>query len=162
DVAVEVLGTSFNIDSRHDKTEVYLDEGEVNLKLRQKNDNKSAGVQPEKTDEQEILMKPGELVSYDSKSRKLQKNEGQSLITAAAWKNNVLNFKNMTISEVRYLLLDICGHYFEGSDAKLLNTLMYLGVPYSDWEALRQELELSLNIEYEKSANRRYVVRIMK
>lgn len=162
DVAVEVLGTSFNIDSRQDKTEVYLDEGEVNLKLRQKYDNNGSGIQPEKTDEHEILMKPGELVLYDSKSRKLQKNKGQSLITAAAWKNNVLNFKNMKFSEVLNLLRDIYGQSFECSDAKLLNTPMYLGVPYSDWEAVRQALELSLNIEFEKTANRRYVVRTVK
>ena len=162
DLTVDVLGTSFNVDSRQDKTEVYLDEGKVHLKILDKKNNQKSMATLDQEVGQEIIMNPGEQVFYDSNSRKIHKNEGQSMVTAASWKNNVLNFKNMKFSEVLNLLRDIYGQSFECSDAKLLNTPMYLGVPYSDWEAVRQALELSMNIEFEKTANRRYVVKNMK
>lgn len=152
DVAVEVLGTSFNVDSRKAKTEVYLEEGKVNLKLKREEDPRSVAKS------QEILMKPGDHVRYSSLEDQVERVEGQTIIMAASWKNNVLNFKNMIFSDVLDLLREIYGQSFECSNSKLLNTPMYLGVPYSDWNAVRQALELSLNIEFKKTANRRYVV----
>lgn len=68
----------------------------------------------------------------------------------------------MKFSEVLNLLREIYGQSFECSDSKLLSTPMYLGVPYSDWDAVRQALELSLNIEFEQKASRRYVVKNQK
>lgn len=156
DVAVEVLGTSFNVDSRNTKTDVYLDEGKVNLKLLKKEDHEY------ESETKEIIMKPGDQVKYNSLKDKVERTEGQTMITAAAWMNNVLNFKNMKFSEVLNLLREIYGQSFECSDSKLLNTPMYLGVPYSDWDAVRQALELSLNIEFEQKASHRYIVKNLK
>ena len=156
DLAVEVLGTSFNVDNREAKTKVYLEEGEVNLKLLLKEESKQL------LDEENILMKPGDQVKYIARENKIEKEEGQTMITAAAWKNNVLNFKNMKFSEVLNLLREIYGQSFECSDSNLLSTPMYLGVPYSNWDAVRQALELSLNIEFEQKASRRYVVKNQK
>ncbi|HRN58485.1 MAG TPA: FecR domain-containing protein, partial [Agriterribacter sp.] len=83
DVAVEVLGTSFNVDSRESKTKVYLDEGRVNLKLNDVENDQGA-----KEHQQEIIMNPGEQVSYSVRQKKIEKSEGQTMITAAAWKVN--------------------------------------------------------------------------
>lgn len=152
DVAVEVLGTSFNVDTREEKTEVYLDEGKVNLKLLE-----DLNVEGE-LKEKEIIMKPGEQVRYSAREKKIEKSEGQDLITAASWKKNVLNFKKMEFRDVLELLRDIYGQSFECKDGELLTKPMYLGVPYSDWEAVRQALELSLNIEFQKIASNRYRV----
>jgi ferric-dicitrate binding protein FerR (iron transport regulator) len=157
DVAVEVLGTSFNVDSRETKTKVYLDEGRVNLKL-----NDTENDPNEEKHSQEIIMNPGEQVSYSARQKKIEKSEGQTMITAAAWKVNVLNFKNMQFGEVLDLLRDIYGQSFECTDRKLLSTPMYLGVPYSNWEAVRQALELSLNIQFRETAAQHYVVKSAK
>lgn len=157
DVAVEVLGTSFNVDNREAKTKVYLDEGRVNLKL-----NDMEYSRGEEKHVQEIIMNPGEQVSYSARQKKIEKSEGQTMITAAAWKVNVLNFKNMQFGEVLNLLHDIYGQSFECTDRKLLNTPMYLGVPYSNWEAVRQALELSLNIQFQETAAQHYVVKSSK
>jgi len=154
DVAVEVLGTSFNVDSREEKTKVYLDEGRVNLKL-----NEVKSESGDRNHVQEIIMMPGEQVSYSARQKIIEKSEGQTMITAAAWKENVLNFKNMQFGEVLNLLRDIYGQSFECSDQKLLTTPMYLGVPYSNWEAVRQALELSLNIQFEETTPQHYVVK---
>jgi len=155
DVAVEVLGTSFNIDSRKDQTDVYLEEGKINLKLLSVGDK-------ENEIEREIIMKPGDQIKYSAREGKVEKTEEQNIISAASWKNNVLNFKNMKFSEVLEMLREIYGQSFECTDGKLLNTPMYIGVPYSDWEAVRQALELSLNIEFLKVESRRYSVRNTK
>lgn len=155
DVLIEVIGTSFNVKNREKNTNVYLDEGKVNLKLLETADD------TETNSEREITMKPGDQIRYSASKKKIEKTEGQSMISAAAWKNNVLNFKNMKFSEVLDLLRDIYGQSFECSNGELLRTPMYLGVPYSDWEAVRQALELSLNIEFQRVENRRYkVIRI--
>lgn len=156
DMNIEVVGTSFNVDNREDQTKVYLEEGRVNLHIVDNTLSKSESTSLRM--EKEIRMNPGEVVKYDSKKDKIQKEAGQSMISAASWKQNILNFKNMKFSEVLNLLRDIYGQSFECSNSKLLNTPMYLGVPYSDWNAVRQALELSLNIEFKKTANRRYVV----
>lgn len=157
DVLIEVIGTSFNVKCREKNTKVYLDEGEVNLKLLETADDSHVHAK------QEITMKPGDQVRYSASMRTIEKTEGQSMISAAAWKNNVLNFKNMQFSEVLDLLRDIYGQSFECSNGELLRTPMYLGVPYSDWEAVRQALELSLNIEFQQVENRRYkVIRIKR
>jgi len=157
DMAVEALGTSFNVDSRKTKTKVYLEEGRVNLKL---SDTEHDQVGKKRL--QEILMNPGEQVIYNARQKKIEKSEGQTMITAAAWKENVLNFKNMQFGEVLDLLRDIYGQSFECADSKLLSTPMYLGVPYSNWDAVRQALELSLNIQFLETRAQHYAVKRLK
>lgn len=156
DVAVEVLGTSFNVDSREEKTKVYLDEGRINLKLNEFNN-----VPGDMSSIQEIIMNPGEQVSYSARKKTIEKSEAQTMITAAAWKMNVLNFKNKQFSEVLNLLREIYGQSFECTDQKLLLTPMYLGVPYSNWEAVRRALELSLNIQFQETSPGHYIVKTL-
>src|SRR5690625_2537866 len=63
DVAVEVLGTSFNVDSRESSTRVYLDEGKINLKLKKETIEDHAleeSVEIEQSNE--ILLQPGDQV----------------------------------------------------------------------------------------------------
>ena len=153
DVAVEVLGTSFNVDSREEKTEVYLDEGKVKLRLKDEQDQEGL------IKDQEVIMKPGDQVKYSVKEKKIEKLEGQDLITAASWKKNVLNFKNKPFSEVLEILREIYGQSFECADRDLLTRPMVIGVPYADWEAVKQALELSLNVEFQKVDSRRYKVK---
>lgn len=155
DVAVEVLGTSFNVDSRKEKTEVYLEEGKVNLKLKDGEDKQDL----EK--DQEVVMKPGDQVKYSARDRTIEKLENRDLITAASWKKNVLNFKNKPFSEVLEILREIYGQSFECTDRDLLTRPMVIGVPYADWEAVKEALELSLNVEFQKVDGRRYRVRRM-
>ncbi len=154
DVSIEVLGTSFNVNSRETTTTVYLENGKVNLKLMDNSFKENN--EPEKINE--IILNPGEQISYNTKAGKIEKSEGQSIISAAAWKMNILNLKNMQFSEVLELLSNIYGQSFECSDESLLSKTLYLGVPYSDWDAVRHALELSLDIRFEKTAERHYEV----
>lgn len=157
DVAVEVLGTVFNINSWGDITKVYLETGKINLKLNDKEHNNS-----KEKPLQEVTMKSGDQVYYSAGEKKIKKFNGQTMITAAAWKMNVLNFKNKQFSEVLNLLSDIYGQSFECTDSKLLGTPMYLGVPYSNWDTVRQALELSMKIQFQKIGSQQYLVKKVK
>lgn len=140
DVSVEVLGTSFNVNSRDQKVEVYLDEGKVNLLM----DNLAKDI---------IVMEPGQKVKYDAELKKTEKTTNESMISSASWKKGVLNFKEMKFQEVLDKLKNIYGKSFKCEDLDLLAKTIYLGVPYSDWESLRQALELSLDIQIKESGN---------
>lgn len=133
DVSVVVLGTSFNVDSRGDKTEVFLKEGSVRLHLKDDLD-------------EVITMMPGNKVKYSISEQRLELSEDESMLSSAAWKEGVLNFKNMEFREVLNELKDIYGKEFKCDDEALLSRMMYLGVPYANWDTLRQALELSLGI----------------
>ncbi|WP_158858757.1 hypothetical protein [Lunatibacter salilacus] len=52
------------------------------------------------------------------------------------------------MAEVLVKLTQIYGKEFVSTDSSLLAKELYLGVPYSDWETVRQALELSLNIQF--------------
>ncbi|WP_236980354.1 FecR family protein [Membranihabitans maritimus] len=147
DVLIEVLGTSFNVNSRKNKTtEVYLEEGKVALQL-------------EDSSNYLINMVPGERVKYDAENQRIEKTENETMTTSASWKNGVLNFKSKSFRDVLHELREIYGKSFECNDLELLKKPMYIGVPYADWEAVRQALELSLGVKFVKDGKRYKVER---
>jgi len=140
DVSVEVVGTSFNVDSRNRKTEVYLDEGKVKLHVEQGTSDV-------------IVMEPGEKVKYDGENGKIIKTENESMISAAPWKKGVLSFKDMEFREVLEKLTAIYGKTFTCTDDSLLSKHIYLGVPYADWDKVKEALELSMDIHISQHAD---------
>ena len=141
DVSVEVIGTSFNMDSRDQKVEIYLDEGEINLLTE--------GGLADK-----IKMEPGQRIKYDLEQKKMERTTNESMISAASWKKGVLNFKDKEFRLVLDKLKNIYGKSFYCEDHDLLSKTIYLGVPYSDWDAVRQALELSLDIQFTESGEK--------
>ena len=145
DVSVEVVGTSFNVDSRNQKTAVYLDEGKVKLH-----------VDRERSDA--IVMKPGEKVDYNAANGKLVKTADESMSSAASWKDGVLNFKDLEFRDVLEKLTAIYGKKFTCADDDILSRHMYLGVPYKDWNQVKEALELSMDIKISEHEDT-YVIR---
>ena len=141
DVSVEVIGTSFNIDSRDQRVEVYLDEGEINLLMEGGTADK-------------IKMEPGQRIKYDLEQKKIESTTNESMISAASWKKGVLNFKDKEFRLVLDKLKNIYGKSFYCEDQDLLSKTIYLGVPYSDWDAVRQALELSLDVQFTASGDK--------
>lgn len=134
EASVEVVGTSFNVDSRNRKTAVYLDEGKVKLHVDRE--------RPEA-----IVMKPGEKVDYNAANGELVKTADESMSSAASWKDGVLNFKDMEFREVLEKLTAIYGKKFTCADDRILSKHMYLGVPYRDWNQVKEALELAMDIK---------------
>ncbi len=94
-VDVEVLGTSFNVNNRHDAARIVLTSGSIELKFA---DKQLAN----------ILMKPGEMINY---SKDLQHIERRTVnpLSANAWKEHRLEFDNASLKEVLQLLKDNYG-----------------------------------------------------
>jgi transmembrane sensor len=94
-VDIEVLGTSFNINNRHGAAKIILNSGSIELKFTDKRIKN-------------ILMKPGEVVSYTKDSRKIEKQTANTR-KATAWKEHRWEFENTAMKDVLQLLKDNYG-----------------------------------------------------
>ena len=87
--SVEVLGTAFNVSERRGNTEVILNSGKVALQLQN----------------ERVLMKPGEKVSYHAETKQIEKKlVNAELLTS--WRKNELVFEATPLSEIALLLED--------------------------------------------------------
>jgi len=96
ELAVEVLGTSFDIRDRRGVTEVVLASGSIELSFR----NPAYG---------KILMKPGDRVVYDARQQKVLQDTANAA-DFSAWKKNRLILKTPTVREIIKYLEDNFGH----------------------------------------------------
>lgn len=110
-VAVEVLGTQFNVNTRREKVQVVLNSGKVRLKWSEK----------------EVLMSPGELVEVSQTgaevSQRMVKPESYS-----SWRDNQLLCDNTPLSELAQTIEDRFGYEVvflqsELSDIKVSGTI---------------------------------------
>ena len=92
-LAVEVLGTSFDVRERRGNTQVVLNTGRVSLHVPRK---------------QPVTMKPGERVLYTSSNDQVDKQTVDPN-RYIAWKNNLLVFDESTVGEIAALLEDNYG-----------------------------------------------------
>lgn len=134
DLSIDVLGTSFNVSSRNKNSEVFLNEGSVELLIR---------------DREKQLMKPGEKITYDVESKVVTEEISETMSTSASWVNGVLNFHDETLGQVLENLTDIYGHRLTCKDTTLVQKRINLGVPYMDWDNTRKALEMAMEIEIE-------------
>ena len=88
DLAVQVLGTEFNVNTRRGRTQVVLDDGRVTLRLP--------------TDETAPMV-PGELAEYRADEAQLRK-ETVDTQRFTVWRDRKLRFDDTPLSEVALLL----------------------------------------------------------
>lgn len=135
-VAVEVLGTSFNVQDRRGKTRVVLNSGKVKLKLADKG--------------QELTMQPGDLVKYV----KHQKTVEQRLVDPerySAWKDHRLIFQDSKLEEIALILEDNYGYEVQMRDSSLADRRFTGSVPSDNMEMLLDKLSHVFNIEIQKT-----------
>jgi transmembrane sensor len=95
DLTVEVLGTSFNIRKRRGKTEVVLQTGRIKVSFNN-------GLQPD------IIMSPGDVVSFDSVAKNLTRTKTIPE-NYSAWKEKKLILQNPTVEQIIIYLEDNFG-----------------------------------------------------
>lgn len=145
DVDVQVIGTEFNVNTRRVMTRVVLNNGAVKLKL---NGN-------ERTD---VNMKPGEMVTYSTKTNQLsRRNVNPS--DYSAWRDNMLVFNEASIAEVAAALQDNLGFNITIEDKELQQELFTGSIPMSNVEVFFKTLSRSLNVVIEKKDNHNYSIR---
>lgn len=121
DLAVNVLGTAFNVHTRHEATSVVLNEGKVTLELTQSDDIGPLG------------MEPGERVSFSQKTKSLEKDyvDPQNY---TAWTEGAILFDHTSLREIATLLEDTYGVRVVVADPQLLK------------KELSGQVDLQLNI----------------
>lgn len=87
DLTVEVLGTSFNVNAWQAKTSVFLEEGQVKVKLDQE-----AG--------RELNLEPGEVVRYSAKDKVLVPPQTIATALEVSWKQGVLEFEETPLQQI--------------------------------------------------------------
>ena len=104
DVLVEVLGTKFNVNARHQETKVVLTSGSVKLNIKEETENA----------EKQIMMKPGEMVAVSKDKQEIVKKVVNTSYYTA-WKENKLIFEHTPVAEIIQLIednygLNVCIH----------------------------------------------------
>ena len=133
-MAVEVLGTQFNVKNRQSGTRVVLKSGKVKLLLNQN------------TKEKQIVMAPNESVELTKTAAGYIKKQvdAQQYIS---WTKNKLIFKNTTIAEIKTLLEETYGLIVRIPDKNLLNQRISGSVPSNNIESLLFALSESFNYQ---------------
>lgn len=94
-LAIEVVGTTFNVNQRDQATEVVLTSGKVKL-FR------------EGASQADAVMKPGDLVVYSPQTQQLTQQVTETRLYTS-WKENLLVFKNESLQDIGQTLSDRYG-----------------------------------------------------
>ncbi|WKN31447.1 FecR domain-containing protein [Porifericola rhodea] len=130
---VEVLGTSFNVHSRRNKTQVVLESGKVRFKTAQ----------------DATLLQPGEMVEYSETTRQVSKKTVQAE-KFSAWKEQMLYFDDSPLTELAHLLEDNYGLQVVFHQQQLEGRKISGGVSARNLDVLLQALERLLQIDIKR------------
>lgn len=139
DVAVEVLGTTFNVYHRTDETKVVLNTGKIKLHL------------PSASAAQDITMKPGDLVEYK------QKSYSKRVVNPAiysAWTEKKLVLDHTSLREMVEMMRDNFGIELEVSSDSLLNQTVSGSMPIEDPERLVNSIAQTFQLKVIKKRNK--------
>lgn len=125
DLAVEVLGTAFNVHSRNDLTQVFLQEGQVRLDLG----------------EEEKMLAPGDFVAYSGKEKTVKTFTQTSEELHTSWKDGSLIMRDKDVAEVVKKIEEIFGYQVIVENQALLGEQRTVGIPMYEIEAAIPILE---------------------
>jgi ferric-dicitrate binding protein FerR (iron transport regulator) len=141
-VAIEVLGTEFNVYHREDNTKVVLSSGAITLSF------------PMKDNEGKILMKPNELVEFkESKYKKKEVNAADYV----SWTKKVLNLDETSLGEMIQKAKDNYGIEVKVADEALLIQTASGSMPITDADAFMNQISKIFNVEIIKTNNNYFI-----
>lgn len=137
---VVVLGTEFNVNSRDKTSHVTLRSGRVQISVSS----------------EDVLMEPGEMVSYQKvNSNLLKKSVDTELYTS--WTKNILLFKENKLSEVAQVLKVNFGYRVVFENDSLSNLLFTGSNPADEPDLLLHTIEKSFSLNIMKQDNIIYI-----
>ena len=128
DLTIEVLGTSFNVHSRGEQTEVFLEEGKIRLDIG----------------EEETLMDPGEFLAYSGKKQAITQRSKLEDASYASWKEGVLVMTESPVLHILDKIAEIYGVNITVKDSALIQQERTIGVPMEKLEIVVPILETTL------------------
>ncbi|MEE9406986.1 MAG: FecR family protein [Polaribacter sp.] len=136
DLSVEVYGTSFNVNSKKKKTDVFLEEGNIWLKLKNGGEKK---------------MIPGNYISYSSKKGKILEDKNIFNPTIkTSWKDGSLLFENLTLESAMEKIEETYGYTILFKDNESKNILITGAVPNTNLDICLKAIEKSVNVKITK------------
>jgi ferric-dicitrate binding protein FerR (iron transport regulator) len=133
---VQVLGTSFNVDNRHQVTTVALNNGKVQVDLNNEERSK-------------IVLAPGDVVTF-SASKKILLNKKVAPDKIDAWKNNRLEFDKTPMREVITMLEDNYGFKVKVEDDEVYNKTISGAVSTENDTILLASISAAINMQLER------------
>lgn len=139
DLSVEVYGTSFNVNTKKKKTDVFLEEGNIWLKLNNGIDKK---------------MIPGNYISYSSEKNEVLENKNIfNPIIKTSWKDGSLLFDNLSLKKAMEKIEETYGYSIVFKDDKSKNTLITGAVPITNIDICIKAIEKSVGVVIVKKEN---------
>ena len=139
DLSVEVYGTSFNVNTKKKKTDVFLEEGNIWLKLKNGADKK---------------MIPGNYISYSADKNEIL--EDKNIFNATiktSWKNGSLLFENLSLEKAMEKIEESYGFSIVFEDDISKNTLITGAVPITNIDICIKAIEKSVDVTIVKKDN---------
>lgn len=128
DLRVEVYGTQFHVNTRDEKTDVALDEGSINLLLKN-------GVYTK--------MVPGEFVSYSGENDVILHKKVGEAHTYVLWRKGTYIFNNTTLKEVMKHIEHTYGLPSEFANGTIEDKTLTGGIPNENLEICLLAIEKS-------------------
>ncbi|AEV98597.1 anti-FecI sigma factor, FecR [Niastella koreensis GR20-10] len=129
---VEVLGTTFTINTRRNREQVVLQTGSVKVNVPSKSSP--------------VFLKPGDLVNYNKDSKVLSKATTNPA-DCALWKENRLKFDNTPLREVIQLIEDDYGYKVAITDSTILERTLGGTLSSESEQILFRALENMLDVK---------------
>ncbi len=139
DLVIQVYGTAFNVDTKHQKTAVFLEEGSIALQLA--NGNVKS-------------MSPGNFLSYSAKKDAvidLEKKINSKLKTS--WKDGSIVFENLPLSEAIKKIEETYGVSAIFKDTVSKEKRITGGVPNTNLDICLKAIEKSVGVQIQKAKN---------
>lgn len=139
ELAVEVLGTKFNVNSRRGQTSVVLEEGKVKLDLRTASDSS-------------LTMAPGEKVDFNKASETVRIKQ---VVTTdyTPWRNDRKVFLGASLAEVADFLSDNYGFTVEFSNEQLKNLTFSGSASTKNPNDVLSKLSALFNLKIQRQAD---------
>ena len=140
DVAIEVLGTTFNVYHRNE-TKVVLNSGRIQLSL------------PTVRADEKVMMNPGELVEYNERKYVKRKVDPKMYM---AWTQNNLVLNRTSLREMLLMIKDNYGIDVEVKES-LLNQTISGSMPVTDSVSLMHQIASAFRLKVVKENDRYYM-----
>lgn len=142
DLAIQVVGTAFNVHNRDDRVQVVLTEGKVQLRAPQ--------------EAVDLTMNPGEWAEYVPAEEKIRtKNVNTDLYTT--WKEDRYIFDNLSLREIAQLIESNYGVAVRFSSDSLAEKRMSATIPSTNLDDILEIIRQALQVTITTSPSQLYI-----
>ncbi len=141
DLSIQVLGTSFNVNTRNRQTEVFLEEGNVTLDMG---------------NEQACIV-PGEFLAYSQEKKKITKRYKKTEDIQSFWKDGVLKIEEASMRKILNEIEVIYGVDIVVNNIAVFEKEGTIAIPVDNIEIAIPILERVLHVKIRKKMNQLFI-----